>query len=424
MEKLKNRLKPIILLSMIHFLVTTSCLPAAPTTTTSLITPSATTTQQATPSPTFVPPTPTPPATRIEQKCAQFVEDSPSTIFDGTIVLDRYKQGEKGSPLYFLDLKTNHQIHLSNSAGVAISPDGNTVAYSDLDFDLVNVADTTGILMQIPEEPGVDLKPIGWLDNHRLMLDRFQWDSNEERVLSKSLVVLDIATGEKEEWLQEYPNFDNIPNDVYWSSGSNIILNPKFRYLIYPVREGALSDIEEGAVLWDIDSQREVTRIYGALSATYPNWSPDGTRFVISVPPNVQDYTADDGLPYKNGTELFLISITGKVERLTYFTVEETSFQDFYKWSPDGQYIAFLLQTGSFGGIGSGDLAIINVETGKVTQYCVSGSLDWTSDGKYILFSQAYDNFGGRVYLLDIQSAKAYLIMEDAVTYGGTIRSP
>jgi hypothetical protein len=137
MEKLKNRLKPIILLSMIHFLVTTSCLPAAPTTTTSLITPSATTTQQATPSPTFVPPTPIPPATHIEQKCAQFVEDSPSTIFDGTIVLDRYKQGEKGSPLYFLDLKTNHQIHLSNSAGVAISPDGNTVAYSDLDFDLV-----------------------------------------------------------------------------------------------------------------------------------------------------------------------------------------------------------------------------------------------------------------------------------------------
>jgi Tol biopolymer transport system component len=344
------------------------------------------------------------------------VEDSLSTIFDGTIVLDRFKQGEESSSIYFLDLKTNHQVALGRGFDISISPDGTKVAYSNLDFDVVDVADITGILMQIPQEPGENLRPVGWLDNQRLMLDRHLWDSNEVS-RSKSLVVLNIITGEKKEWFQDYPNFNDIHNDVFWTPDSRLIPSPKFGYLIYPVFEGV--------VLWDIDSQQEVARINGALSASTPEWSPDGTRFVISASPEFQDYTNTNGeLSYKGGFELFLVNYTGEIERLTYFSIEEISFQRSYHWSPDGQHILFLLQTGSFGEIDSGDLAVVNVNTGEVTLYCVGGFADWTSDGRYILLTQTDNNLKTSEYLLDPQSAYTYLIAEDAYAIGGTIRNP
>jgi Tol biopolymer transport system component len=354
------------------------------------------------------------------------VEDSPSSYFDGAIVLDRFKIGEEVSLIYFLDLKTNDQVSLSRASSVAISPDGNTVAYSDLDLDVVSVADTTGILMQITEEPGESLIPAGWLDNQRLMLDRALWDSKKVNVISESLVVLDLVTGEKEEWFQEYPNFNNFNPygiEVYWTPPSSLLINPNLDYLIYPARE---DDLGLPVILWDINSNREVARVYNSHPDSTPGWSPDGTRFVIGAPPQIEEYkNIDDGLPNTmGGYDLFLVNTTGKIERLTYFNTTDKSLQTFYSWSPNGQYIVFLLQTGDFGAWDAGDVAIVNVNTGEVTQFCIGGIPIWTSDGGYILLSQTDDNWKKTVYLLDPQSSKVFLIAEDAVAIGGTIRSP
>jgi len=420
MSKYKYRLKLFFLLSMIYFLVITSCLPATPKDTASLTTPFATMTPQAILSPTSIPNTPTPSIPRVEQKCAQFVEDSPSSFLDGTIVLRRFKQGEESSPIYFLDLKTNNQVALSRGIDATISPDGNKVAYGDVDLNIVVVADITGILVQIPSDLEESLNPAGWLDNQRLMLDKYEFDSNM-KFTSISLVSLDVVTGDKEEWFQEYPNFSpRFYNRITWLPDTDLIINPKFKYLIYPSWEDSLP-----VILWDIDSNREVARIHNGDRESTPKWSPDGTRFVIGAPPQITGYkNIDDGLPNKIGNDLFLVSYTGKVERLTYFTVEEKSWQSLYSWSPDGQYIAFLLETGDFGNIDSGDLAIVNVKTGEVTQYCIGGIPIWTSDGRYILLSQTDDNFKSSVYLLDLQSSDTFLIAEDAYAIGGTIRNP
>jgi Tol biopolymer transport system component len=357
----------------------------------------------------------------MEEKCAQFVGDTPSSFFDGTIVLDSYKREER-APIYFLDIKTNDQVALNPGIDATLSPDGNMVAYSDVDLDVVAIANVTGIFMQIPEEPDESLIPAGWLDNQRLMLDRYQWDSNmKTSIVAMSLVVLDLVTGEKEEWFQEYPNFNDFYNEVFWTPASRLLINPNLDYLIYPAREDGLP-----VILWDINSDREVARVHNGDRDSTPRWSPDGTRFAIRASPQIEEYkNIDDGLPNTmGGYDLFLVNTTGKIERLTYFNTTDKSLQTLYSWSPNGQYIVFLLQTGDFGAWDAGDVAIVNVNTGEVTQFCIGGIPIWTSDGGYILLSQTDDNWKKTVYLLDPQSSKAFLIAEDAVAIGGTIRSP
>jgi hypothetical protein len=414
--------KPLQILVISCIFATASCLSNISNMTTPEPTPSLTLAQALSSTPTYIPPTPTVQTFQVVRKCAQFLEDPASTFFDGTISLSTFKQGED-TRFYLLNLMTNQETSIGQGLYEQVSPDETKIAYVDLEFQSIVIADSAGILMQIVPNSGERLSPAGWLDDQRLMIDKYELDSSMMPI-STSLIIIDIMTGSKQEWLPDYPNhidnYRNISYDVNWAPSIAVVINPRFDYLIYP----AWGD-DAPIILWDMKSKMEVARIHYGSRRTSPRWSPDGTQFVISAPPQFDGYeNIDDDLPNKGGNDLFLVSNTGVVKRLTYFATLNTSWQKFYHWSPDGQYIAFLLQTGDFGDIESGELAIVNVKTREVTQYCVGGIAYWTSDGRYILLSQIDENLNSRAYLLDPRKSNAYLIANDAVAIGGTIRNP
>jgi Tol biopolymer transport system component len=112
---------------------------------------------------------------------------------------------------------------------------------------------------------------------------------------------------------------------------------------------------------------------------------------------------------------LFLVSKTGEIKRLTYFSTTDESWQEFYSWSLDGQRIAFLLQSGGYAGTTSGELSVVDVKTKEVTNYCINGSFIWANDGQYIVVTQTDEKIQNHVLLIDLQSATAWKIADEAM---------
>ncbi len=357
----------------------------------------------------------------VEQRCVKLVQDSPSELM-GSLLLQTNKQGENPET-YLLNLETGAQDLIGNLSDERVSPDGNKLAYRDLASQSVVIADANREKLKVISDPEISLYPADWLDNNRLLLNKKERETNGPYAIA-SLIVLNVATGEQKEWIPEYPNFNDHYNEVYWVPSSRIVVNPKFNYLIYPAWEDDLP-----VILWDIDSQSQIARVHDGDRVNTPQWSPDGKQFVISAPPQIVGdgityRNTDDGLPYVGGNDLFLVSLTGEIRRLTYSTVGDEAWQAYYSWSPNGQYIAFLLQRGGFTGRTSGELSIVDISTGNVTDYCIKGIPIWSSDGRYVVVTQTDEKLQSRVMLVDLQTSYTWQIVENARAIGWVASPP
>jgi Tol biopolymer transport system component len=176
-------------------------------------------------------------------------------------------------------------------------------------------------------------------------------------------------------------------------------------------------------------------RIYnGAHRRDTPQWSPDGSQFIINAPIRGRGQenfiNIMDNLPYVGGLDLLLISRDGQIKRLTYFTVTSLMSVTDFVWSPDGQKIAFLLW--DFLHSYEPSLMVVDIETGIVSDYCklaeppmnvedIPVSLPdpvWSPDGRYLVFTEINEEYQYKVRLLELESGKAWDIAEDVSTMG------
>jgi len=97
-----------------------------------------------------------------------------------------------------------------------------------------------------------------------------------------------------------------------------------------------------------------------------------------------------------------------------------------YFWSPSGRYVALeLLGAKASDGYYNDRLAILDVQTKKITDYCVEfrssagdPSLIWSPDETQILLNDKYITGHWRVILVDLTKGTAFPIAEDMIATG------
>jgi Tol biopolymer transport system component len=150
-------------------------------------------------------------------------------------------------------------------------------------------------------------------------------------------------------------------------------------------------------------------------------WLPDGSQFVTEASVNQGVY------------EWFSVNVGGEIRQLTHFG-------DYFRSvtirgaqvSPDGQFLAFWLDVEPSGEEYSGqNLAVMDLETLQVTNYCIHGSVQgdasspvWSPDSKYIAVEEYYATNARRTILVNPMGGWATWIVDENVFPVGWMITP
>lgn len=339
--------------------------------------------------------------------------------------------GRKGKNSYRLDFAPHSERDLPPHAScLSTSPDGKWLTYCQ-DFPdrsaerWLTVESANGQEMKkFSIEKDWDVyRILTWVDNQRLVFNSL------EGIPIRPVIVLDPFLGKQQELDPDYPD---LRPSVSGPSGMNfdfvrstVVYNPSLNLVVYPQ---TIPPDGFFVVLWDRQSKKALAKLrdFGGFGH-YPLWSPDAKQFVIAAIPQ-SGVIPNNFREFKQ--ELFLVSRAGQIQQLTHFaeSFDQVKIWD-YSWSPDGQRLAFWLDTEPDPCGAEPDLAVLEMETSKVTSYCISsGSVDtlppvWSPDGKYIA-AKSTERGDLRVILVDIEQAWAAQIAEDAVPVGWLVREP
>lgn len=236
----------------------------------------------------------------------------------------------------------------------------------------------------------------------------------------------DIYKGKGLDW-----SLDSRAIDIKYFYGANIIYDPTLTRLVYP-KNG------ENISLTDAESGRELASTHLTSWGRLPRWSEDGRKLVLI------GNMANSGSPIQE--DFFIVSGdgVGGFQRLTHLASEfDHVYIADYAWSPDGQQLAFWLNT-SIGNPSdegeSAELAILNVNTGEVTNLCVQGiSMSantniemihsqpvWSPDGSQVMITQLNPTNSKKynVLIVDIAGKAAYKLVENLEPIGWMTTEP
>ena len=394
---------------------------------------------------------PVPGISRLSNRCVETFASIPQgIILKGVLVLD---SPGSNNETYLWDLSSGDQEAIGSIYiwGLAVSPDQSMLAFNDNDPDALKVIDIAGEPLYVIDEPRGYLA--GWLNNENLVLNLPKGDM-DGTYTPDAISVVNLTSNEYHDFLPEYPNLNDFPHEVYWRGYefSRMVVNPQLTYLLYPAKEPPEAN---PLIIWDIQANKEAGRIhqfgvYVGLFAGKPLWSSDGTSFVTSAqlrytvgnpfasdPVHALRYAneeaenayinLDDEFPYVGGFELIRVTVEGDVERLSYLTTKYIALQSEWTWSPDSTRIAFWLTIVDDEAPVNRELAVLEVESGEVTNYCISGYSTpiWSPDGSQIAINQNPE--GPYTYkIVDLTEGVAFSIAgEEEVNIGGwMISSP
>lgn len=295
--------------------------------------------------------------------------------------------------------------------GSAVSPDGRWLFYQGAaSFDATsysNVVRSADGMQQVEfTDKDVDYAGLGyWLDNERLALHRINPEGLDW------VVVYNPFTDEKQVLKPDYPEI--ISDDwerLMWATGITTY-DPTLTRVVYLAGE----IFDSRVVLWDRQSNQAVVEIPDFThSYRGPLWSPDGTNYIFPI-------SIFNELVRRQ--EFFLVNQDGNYKQITdlnkyYSNVKITDFS----WSPNGRYIGFWVNQ---------TIAVLDVSSGKVTDYCISTSRAdalppfWSLDSQHLVIGVADPGeVISRSILIDLIEGYAAVITEDAVPEGWMISSP
>jgi len=391
-----------------------------------------------TPSPTDTPDQAAIPAeSRLSIKCVETSDAAPDTLqFRGRLFVVAVDEGNK---TYFWGISDDRKIEVdTGTTHVVISPDRARLAAINRRLEALVIFNADGtLLLEVPEW-GDELDILQWLKDNQLAVKMPHGDTTYE---PDAIFVFDIATKERLEILPELPLITDSIEDLSWGgySISPLVPNPQFTHLIYP----ANAEADNSFILWDRQNEIEVKRIYHhdspntGIYLSAPAWSQDGSSYVTSAmlryaydPKNDAEpirplqaaseaaenpfINVDDPAGYIGGFELIRVNQNGETQRLTYLTTTFNASQEDWVWSPDGTRIAFWLTIEDDAFPVRDALAVLDVNSGEVTNYCISGYRTpvWSPDGSQIAINQ---NIEGRdtFKIVDLEAGVAYNISGD-----------
>ena len=207
----------------------------------------------------------------------------------------------------------------------------------------------------------------------------------------------------------------------------NYIYSPDFTRVLYPT-----SRVDPGYVnyvsLWDMESENILATLPVELSETsIPQWSPDGSRILIS---GLVSRAGEESSSWR-GQDLFTIDTNGNITQLTHFTdyYPGTITIDKYMWSPDGKDIAFWLQTKQ---MNNPQLVTLNLASGKAINHCIDALPShaasrpiWSTSGRYLVIErqESVDTIS-QTMLLDLSQNTAVKIGEGINVVGWMTKEP
>lgn len=381
------------------------------------------------------------PDARLKRQCLEIASTLPADAEVSGLI------GLGGRDLdYLLDVKSGHKIILSKkgtSIEHNVSPHGNWLAYKDVDSDQQGTPDPSQLVVTAADGQPRQIIPwedswrflSTWLDDEHLLLSRERGEGKND-----SLIVLNPFTSEQHlELLPDYPGIYTYDPEPHWQrfNKSKTVYDATLSRVVYPVFTHSLEQL----ILWDRQAGLPITVISGTISfGVTPQWSLDGQRFIISGPSTLLSSRPQPD-PFFEHQELYSVSRSGEIVRLTYLTDEYSSVRfSEYVWSPDGRYIAFRLDgPESYPDIYStappqmgGRWVVMDMVTQKITDYCLPGGLSvvapvWSPDSRQIVVEDYYQStppFRSNVYLIDITQNFAVKIAEDVTPFGWMKSSP
>jgi hypothetical protein len=400
MEKLK------VLMSLYVVLLLTGCVSSLTESTLSPSPTSLPTTSTAQPTPFLLEPSvPTislPLGKVLTYQCLEVVPHLPPDLQPlGMLVI------EEKHP-FLLELETGVKIALNDSkGGFSASPDGKWLASFYVD-------DNIRLWLSVEAASGKQEKLIPWNDDWFLLGgwldDEHVWISHSKEPL---LTVVNPFSGEQQELVPDFPGLETVAQlgEHFTLGASTVLYNSSLNLAVYPRLE---SDGYAYVVLWDRQANRVLAKIKDvSKSFSYrPLWSLDQKEIYVAV---ADLWNKPDDLIH----DFFGLSQDGQVRQLTDFgaSFAATSIGG-SSLSPDGKKIAFWLKLRP-SLYEEQQLAVLDLETQQVTNYCVPGSYQgdapsplWSLDGRYLTVQNQYKPNAGWVILIDIQQGWATQVAE------------
>jgi hypothetical protein len=353
----------------------------------------------------------------LTNSCVETISHTPLEI-DGVLVL----KGFFTHDLSLWDFKNGGTINLGESfPNSSISSDFKKFAYVDEKKHQLMIINSKGEIINtqiLPEDFG---GVIQWVDEDHLLLERF----GEGLYNQASSILFNFDTGEQlEEYKPEYPDISHFTKEILWGNHafSYTAYDHSFTHVLYPAWDGKMSSV----VLRNLIEKREILRLYGYYEemGSSPQWVSDDSHFLAGVFPrfvNWQDSIFEnysDGLPYYGGYDLFSITKSGELKRLTFLTTEYSAAINAISISPDEKKVAFWLNL-DFPEDTFQELAVLDIESGDITNLCLDGGdLNiqpvWSYDQNYLAVTvYSIATRSSKVYIIDLNRNFAYQLGEN-----------
>jgi hypothetical protein len=337
---------------------------------------------------------------RLASHCVKLLDQIPENVdMSGVLVFSDT----------LLNLESGDETQFRNDwrwGSKRVSPDREKIALAleNNTLKILNAAGGEIAEIVIPNDEPLSLAY--WLNSDTIVFGN--------NVIAPSSFLLDIKSGD----LFEIPG-DTFPDFEPWTEWigaswypfgytTRSSISPDGHYIVYATYTPGSNQI----VLWDLENDVEVARFDGRYDSTFPVWSPDSQYFLTLL--EWKPVAGKKNLAIESGNELVRISTSGKVERLTYLTDTENIVSEyFHVLSPDGEQVAFWLGSGL--PLGIHQLAILDIASGVVTNYCLKGTEPpvWSPDGHYLAVMAANSSdLVNQVYIVDIENKMAYLVKD------------
>ena len=352
-----------------------------------------------------------PPPSILNYTCIEIDPQLPTYAkLPGTLVLS-------GSTSYLLNFAKGSLKEIPGALGYGVSPDGKWLSYviyeESSNWLFIQAENESPRKLFALENELLFFRTVPWIDKQHIAVNKF---TGRRAGYIPPVVIINPFTGETQELPTDYPGYLYFDGLGGFNFGyASAVYDPSLNLVVYPESSTAAY-----IVLYDRQVKKALAKIQGPNWGHLPLWFPDSLQFVI-----VTDLESTTDPSDKMDT-WFSVSRDGYVRQLTHF-------QDYFKYtsienasiSPDGHYLAFWLEVRP-GPVQGQRLAVMDMETFEVTDYCIPGAYEgiddntpvWSPDSRYIAVTNFYEVNSRQSILFDLQEEWAAYIGREEIPVG------